>query len=120
MEYEYSLAAYPLVFHQHIFSELAKNLSCNCQFNVKISPLHILKGSSCLSCLSVLSCFPFHTSLNLHTTGRSDMSSSRDHIPFIFSQECTLRDCLCSCLYIKQNARLSSESASCSDTQSPQ
>lgn len=48
------------------------------------------------------------------------MSPSRDHIPFIFSQECTLRDCLCSCLYIKQNARLSSESASCSDTQSPQ
>lgn len=58
MEYEYSLAAYPLVFHQHIFSELAKNLSCNCQFNVKISPLHILKGSSCLSCLSVLFMFP--------------------------------------------------------------
>lgn len=63
MEYEYSLAAYPLVFHQHIFSELAKNLSCNCQFNAKISPLHILKGSTLF--LSIMPVCSFHVSYSI-------------------------------------------------------
>lgn len=117
MEYEYSLAACPSVVHQRTYSELTMNLTCNCQFDAKISPLHILTRltlflSFCLSlsfmCLSHT--MPCQAKFTLHTGG-SGMPPLRDHVPFIFSQECRPRGWVCSHLFIKQNARTGVQAA---------
>lgn len=114
--------------HQCIFSKLAMNLACNCQFDAKISPLHILIGltlpSICLSLPSRVShAMPCHARLNLHfTRGTVCLLWGTSFHLFSHSavgQECRLRDMLLSiykaeCMALQQHQLLGYSSSSVS------
>lgn len=91
--------AFPREVRWFIFSKLAMNLACNCQFDAKNLPSTHFNGIDPLSVyLPVL--YAFFPCAKVEEEVLCPFGGTTFHF---FSQECRMRDC--SCLCIQQNTR---------------